>query len=494
MRKLLTLALALVTLASTFATSAPKRTGMMAQSQPLSPMRTITLNTGWDQWSSPQKLIDVGKPDNEWRVITDPINFMPVSTIATGRRADVVSDNIWGSYQAANFPNSRWISIGPNQGAPLSGTTTKFQYAFYFTLPAEAFNPVLCMKLSADDHVTKVSLNNHALFQGSGGEFFNIPPLMIPTAGNPVQPDDFKLGKDVNMITVDVEDTGGIITGLIVDGTVTYEDCDRPAIRELSGLQFITFWESTFALPTANKFSTLIDIGWMSRRSGPLSQSNCDFYGAPDLEFYDVFYSDWDGTFNLNGSCVTIEAAVPNSVYPSGGGLNISRVDLNFTNGSNSANSVMSFVVLGDNALPSNVGNAVDIDPDDHNIPSVPKTDTTMGNTIDQSQRLRLTVGFPCHGKKMCLQDESNPNTVFQADPETGAYQFSCGGTTFTGVAQITKRGNITTFQQNSPDRRVTATFDGGTFKGSASLQSPPGTNRGTITDRDTRNNSCPGQ
>jgi FG-GAP repeat len=91
----------------------------------------------------------------------------------------------------------------------------------------------------------------------------------------------------------------------------------------------------------------------------------------------------------------------------------------------------------------------------------------------------------------VCIQDDSNPSTVFLANPATGAYRFCCGGTTFTGVAQVTLRGNIATFQDNSSGRRVQASIDTGVFKGTASIQSPPGTTRCTITDRDTRNNSC---
>lgn len=108
------------------------------------------------------------------------------------------------------------------------------------------------------------------------------------------------------------------------------------------------------------------------------------------------------------------------------------------------------------------------------------------GNTATCSFTVTVNVGF-----NVCLRDDSNPNTVFLGNSVTGAYRFCCGGATFTGIAQVTKRGNIATFQQNGPDRRVFATTDGGVFKGSASLQSPPGTTRCTIADRDTRNNSC---
>jgi uncharacterized delta-60 repeat protein len=107
----------------------------------------------------------------------------------------------------------------------------------------------------------------------------------------------------------------------------------------------------------------------------------------------------------------------------------------------------------------------------------------TSGNTA--------TCSFTVSVFNACLQDDSNPNIVFLGNSVTGAYRFCCNGTTFTGVALVTRRGNVVSFQHNAPDRRVQATDDESVFKGSASLQSPPGTIRCTITDRDTRNNSC---
>ena len=91
----------------------------------------------------------------------------------------------------------------------------------------------------------------------------------------------------------------------------------------------------------------------------------------------------------------------------------------------------------------------------------------------------------------VCLQDDSNPGIVFLGNSQTGAYKFCCGGTVFTGVAQVIRRGNIVTFQDNSSDRRVLVTDDESVHVGKASLQSPPGSIKCTITDRNTTNNSC---
>jgi hypothetical protein len=390
-KKLLTLALALVTL-------------VLIGTEAIAQTRIINLNTGYDQWSKAK--INEGEQDHEWRVISDTINGAPQPPPATGRPADVVSGKLWAKKDASlavNFPNSRWISITPDQGR-LPDPPNKFQYAYYFTLPVGFSSPVLKMKLSSDDHITKVTLNRSTLFQGSGGVVFgNFLPI------NSSLLTDFNSGPIVNVITVDVEDTGGAITGLIVDGAVSYVDCKRIPIKDIPDLTSITFWESTFADPTHHTFAK-DGPGLATRRNGPLNTGNSDFESLPGLESYDVFYSNWNGTPNPNGWFVTIEADV-NIGAPSGGGLNIARVDFNGTG--QSADSVASFVALGNNAMPNDVGKAVD---------GLTSTDTTMGNTIGQTQRLRITVGFPCSagnctGPKLEIKKgivaTDNPTAVF---------------------------------------------------------------------------------
>lgn len=159
-------------------------------------------------------------------------------------------------------------------------------------------------------------------------------------------------------------------------------------IPQIPNLESITFWEKTGGTEP-NPFTFGVNSSELTTRlSDPLGFGNYDFTGVqspPYIEAYDVFYSDADGSFNVDGSFVTIEA-VWNRQSPAGGGLNIAEVELNFTDGSTQgANSVESFVALGDNAYPGTVEYAVD-----GNL----LTHTTMGNTIGQSQRLRVTVGF----------------------------------------------------------------------------------------------------
>jgi hypothetical protein len=91
----------------------------------------------------------------------------------------------------------------------------------------------------------------------------------------------------------------------------------------------------------------------------------------------------------------------------------------------------------------------------------------------------------------ICLQDDSSAGTVILFNSTTGDYLFCCSGTSYTGKGTVQKQGNIYTLTHNTSARRVMARFDRSQSKGTASLQSPPGTNRCSINDRDTRNNSC---
>ena len=356
-------------------------------------LRTINLNTGHDQWSNLP--IAVSQQDNEWRVISPPLN---------GGAAFVVSDAIWVGQNPnlpTSFPNSSWISINTT-GTPLSPVPSSYKYEFYFTLPPGFSSPKLTMTLSSDDHVTNVTLNTCTLFTGSGG-LVN-PPLVLPSTAPALT--CFNSGSNINVITVTVQDTAAVLTGLIVDGTVTYEDCDRRPIERIADLTSITFWESTVATPgppTPYPFPKA-SSDLVTRRANPLASGNKDFEGVPGAELYDVFYSDWNGAPNPTGEFVTIEAVWPVGV-PSGGGLNIARVDFDGTG--QYANSVASFIVLGNNALPLSVGTAVDGDL---------LTDTTMGSTSGRRERLRVTVGFPCP----CVQAPLGMTAWWPLDEQNG--------------------------------------------------------------------------
>lgn len=155
-------------------------------------------------------------------------------------------------------------------------------------------------------------------------------------------------------------------------------------IRFIPNLKSITIWERTGG-PGPNPY--VLDVNSVeltTRLSDPLAPNNKDFMGAY-TEFYDVYYSNADGTFNIDGEYLSI-TAVFGMTYPAGGGLNLAEVELNFFSGESEYGSfVSSYAALGDNAEPASVIFAVDGDLQTH---------TTMGNTVGLSERLRVTLGF----------------------------------------------------------------------------------------------------
>ena len=155
-------------------------------------------------------------------------------------------------------------------------------------------------------------------------------------------------------------------------------------VKDLPGLVSITFHERTGGdAPTPYEF-TIAGPELTTKLPDPMSDTSRDIPGAPS-EYYDVFYSDEDGNFQLDGSYLTISGVYVNPL-PAGGGLNLAEIGLNSSDTNTEyGNYVASFVALGDNAVPADVGNCIDSDLQTH---------TTMGNTIGSNERLRLTLGF----------------------------------------------------------------------------------------------------
>lgn len=154
-------------------------------------------------------------------------------------------------------------------------------------------------------------------------------------------------------------------------------------IIDLPDLDSITVFErSTPGGPDAHVFSPAAPQ-ILQRRADPLSAANNDFAGAPN-EFYDVFYSDADGTLNTLGEFLTIEALFDD---PTDGALNVAEVLLNFAGGiTETANVVASFAAFGPFASPGSADRAIDGNLDSHTVFG----STTPGDTA----RLRLTLGF----------------------------------------------------------------------------------------------------
>ncbi len=169
-------------------------------------------------------------------------------------------------------------------------------------------------------------------------------------------------------------------TGDPTGGVMTYP------VRMLPGLVSITFYERTGGTePDAFTFD--VDGAELTvRLDDPLAVGNFDIDGASG-EFYDVYYSDQDGGFELDGRYLTISGEFSQTL-PAGGGLNLAEIGLNFEDATTEfGNYVASVVALGDNAaLPDgNAENAIDGDLQTH---------TTMGNTVGSRERLRVTLGF----------------------------------------------------------------------------------------------------
>ena len=88
-------------------------------------------------------------------------------------------------------------------------------------------------------------------------------------------------------------------------------------VRDLPGLVSVSFWERTGGTaPT--EFSFALDSTELTTRlADPLGPGNFDMSGA-STEYYDVFYSNADGTFSLDGEYLTIEGVFEQGL-PAGG-------------------------------------------------------------------------------------------------------------------------------------------------------------------------------
>ena len=91
---------------------------------------------------------------------------------------------------------------------------------------------------------------------------------------------------------------------------------------------------------------------------------------------------------------------------------------------------------------------------------------TTVSCTATDTSGNRASCAFQVCVFNVCLQDDSNPSNVFLGNSFTGDYRFCCGGTTFTGKATVTRKGDVLTFQHNPTDRRVLATDDESVHRG----------------------------
>jgi hypothetical protein len=155
-------------------------------------------------------------------------------------------------------------------------------------------------------------------------------------------------------------------------------------VRTLPGLLGINFWERTGGNGPTKYAFTVDGPELTTHLPDPMSNSSHDIPGAPG-EFYDVYYSDRNGVFDIDGAYLTI-SGVYLSGLPHGGGLNLAEIELVLAAGTSEyGNEVASYIALGDNKDENRVKDCID---------SNLLTHTAMGNTIGSTERLRITLGF----------------------------------------------------------------------------------------------------
>lgn len=161
---------------------------------------TVALNTGYNNAAFNVYTTPAPSPDNFWIKVAASNPPVPAPSFM------INPHQAW----APALPNSRWIGATPTgMGAPF--------YAIYrkcFCLMPGYRNPQLSFQIRGDDSI-QVWLNGVAgtILPAQGGSFGG-PPL-----SGTAQVSQFRAG--VNCLYVLVEDTGGVISGFNLSGTVS---------------------------------------------------------------------------------------------------------------------------------------------------------------------------------------------------------------------------------------------------------------------------------
>ena len=90
-----------------------------------------------------------------------------------------------------------------------------------------------------------------------------------------------------------------------------------------------------------------------------------------------------------------------------------------------------------------------------------------------------------------CLQDDADPTKVLVFNSQNGNYVYCCGGTQYSGTGLVKIKGKVVCLTHNPVGRKLVATVDSSTHRGTASLQFPHATVPCIIIDRNTTNNTC---
>lgn len=186
-------------------------------------MQTITLNTGYNHDS--QSVFPIGALDAFWTLTQDPI-----STTPEPRSANVINKHpAWAVPQ----PDSQWISYAANGSTGIKQGPYVYQKCFCMTKALwdnkEAIQQSsLDLSAMADD-AFYLGLNqmptpsSNLLASGGGKGFYAGPPAVLKITGNKLLQ---LLRPGRNCLIVRVDDTGGVITGLNLAGSLTTTGID----------------------------------------------------------------------------------------------------------------------------------------------------------------------------------------------------------------------------------------------------------------------------
>jgi hypothetical protein len=116
---------------------------------------------------------------------------------------------------------------------------------------------------------------------------------------------------------------------------------------------------------------------------------------------------------------------------------------------------------------------------------------TTVSCTATDASGNTKSCSFVVSTFDVCIQDDGDPTIVLMFNSTSGDYLFCCGATKYTGQGSLKKKGGQITLTHNPLDRRLQASVSQATNTATATLQSPPGTQRCSITDRNITNNNC---
>lgn len=101
------------------------------------------------------------------------------------------------------------------------------------------------------------------------------------------------------------------------------------------------------------------------------------------------------------------------------------------------------------------------------------------------------TLGLPS-GFDICVQDDRKKKNALAWSSFSGNYQFICNGQLFTGRGTVQRTANGFALLHEVEGRRIEGAIDTTTRTGSGSLETPVGTARCTLADKNYTNSVCP--